>query len=140
MTGFEYSKVVKALLSFIVLPLITVYTAILYLYFAKILITRQWPVGMVSHLVLWYSLVTIFVSFITYPMRNINRWIKNFLVLIPKFIIPLLIMMFVAIGIRIAAYKQKSLFCTNNRYLGLSYYFSFVKEKKHVFLVFTLAA
>lgn len=143
LTGFEYSKVVKALLSFIVLPLITVYTAILYLYFAKILITRQWPVGMVSHLVLWYSLVTIFVSFITYPMRNINRWIKNFLVLIPKFIIPLLIMMFVAIGIRIKAYGV-----TENRYfvlitgiwaLGAIIYLSFVKEKKHVFLVFTLA-
>lgn len=143
LTGFEYSKILKALLIFIVLPLITVYTAILYLYFAKILITRHWPVGMVSHLVLWYSLVTIFVSFISYPMRNINRWIKNFLALIPKLIIPLLIMMFVAIGIRIKAYGV-----TENRYyvlitgiwaLGAIIYISFVKEKKHVFLAFTLA-
>jgi len=143
LTDFEYSKILKALLLFIVLPLITVYTAILYLYFAKILITRQWPVGMVSHLVLWYSLVTIFVVFISYPMRNMNRWIKNFLALIPKLIIPLLIMMFVAIGIRIKAYGV-----TENRYyvlvtgiwaLGANIYLSFVKEKKHVFLAFTLA-
>lgn len=139
----DYSKVLKALLFFIVMPLITVYTLILYFYFAKILITRQWPVGMVSHLVLWYALVTIFVSFVIYPQRNANRWVNNFLLFIPKLIIPLLLMMFVAMGIRIKAYG-----ITENRYfvllagiwaLGSIIYFSVVNKKKNVILAITLA-
>jgi len=59
----DYSKVLRVLLLYIVMPLLTAYTTILYLYFIKIIVIRQWPVGLVSHLVLWYSvIVTIVLS------------------------------------------------------------------------------
>lgn len=139
----DYAKILKVLLYFIVMPLIAIYTFILYLYFAKILITREWPVGMVSHLVLWYAMITIFISFIIYPQRTGNRWVDGFLLSIPKLLIPLLLMMFVAMGIRIKAYG-----ITENRYfvliagiwtLGSTLYIAFVKNKRNVILVVTLA-
>ena len=50
----NYSKPLKILLLYIVMPIITVYSYIICI-FCKILITLQWPVGMVAHLVIWYS-------------------------------------------------------------------------------------
>lgn len=110
-----YLKVLKVLLLYIVMPLIIAYSAILYVYFAKILITRQWPDGMVSHLVLWYSMISIFVLFLVYPVQNSNQWVRSFTSYLPKFIIPLLAMMFVAMGIRINAYGV-----TENRYFVMA--------------------
>lgn len=139
----DYAKVLKVLLLYIVMPLIVAYTVILYLYFAKILITRQWPVGMVSHLVLWYALLSTFIMFIIYPLRQANQWVRSFLSFVPKLVLPLLVMMFVAMGIRINAYG-----ITENRYLVVvaggwatcsMLYFLLFKEKKNVYLAISLA-
>ena len=40
---YEIHKVFKFLIYFIIIPLITIYTGILYIYFGKMLITRSWP-------------------------------------------------------------------------------------------------
>ena len=60
--------------AFHIMPLIIAYSAILYVYFAKIIITRQWPDGIVSHLVLWYSFISILVLFFVYQLRRTNQW------------------------------------------------------------------
>lgn len=138
----DYSKLLKVLLYYIVMPLILAYTVILYLYFAKILFTRQWPVGMVSHLVLWYAMVTTFVLVILYPQREQSLWVKNFSSAMPMLLLPLLAMMFVAMGIRIRAYG-----ITENRYFVLAagiwvsislIYLLFTKKPKNVFLTLLL--
>ena len=65
----DYSRLLKVLVLYIVMPLITVYTIILYIYFGKIIITRVWPEGLVSHLVLWYSVISAAVLFFITPLR-----------------------------------------------------------------------
>ncbi len=129
----DYPKALKVLLLYIVIPLLTVYTAILYVYFAKIIITKNWPIGLVSHLVLWYSVITVGVLFFISPLLDKNRIAKIFNIWFPKIIIPIIIMMFLSIGIRIKAYG-----ITENRYfvlalgiwvLGIMIYFSFSKSK-----------
>ncbi|MBU5677333.1 DUF4153 domain-containing protein [Alkaliphilus sp. MSJ-5] len=110
----EYSKVLKVLLLYIVMPLIVAYSAILYVYFIKILVTAQWPQGILANLVLWFSIISTIVIFFIYPLRNTNQWVKTFISFFPKLLIPLLIMMFVSIGIRINAYG-----ITENRYFVL---------------------
>ena len=85
------------------MPIITVYTAILYVYFVKILITLQWPVGMVAHLVIWYSIISTGVIFLISPLIEGNKWVKNFIFWFTKLVIPIMIMMFVSLGIRINA-------------------------------------
>jgi hypothetical protein len=138
-----YPRVLKALLLYIVMPLIIAYSAILYVYFAKIVITRQWPDGMVSHLVLWYSFISILVLFFVYQLRRTNQWVGIFASYFPKLVIPLLIMMFVSMGIRIKAYG-----ITENRYFVMAaglwvtvgyVYHILRKDVRNIFLPVSLA-
>lgn len=132
----SYPKLLRILLLYIVMPLLSAYTCILYIYFIKIIVTRQWPVGLVSHLVLWYSsIVTIVLFFIT-PIRDRNSWADKFSKWAPRIIIPVLIMMFISMGIRIKAYGV-----TENRYyvivlglwvLGVMVYLSLAKSAKNI--------
>ncbi|HOJ12137.1 MAG TPA: DUF4153 domain-containing protein [Clostridiales bacterium] len=139
----SYPKALKILLLYIVMPIITAYTLILYTYFAKIIITLQWPVGLVAHLVIWYSVISTGVIFLVSPLVNENKWVKNFTFWFIKLIIPVMIMMFVAIGIRLKAYG-----ITENRYflvvlgswvLGIMIYISFTNAKKNIILPVSLA-
>lgn len=138
-----YSKALKILLLYIVMPLLSVYTFILYIYFVKILVTSQWPQGLVSHLVLWYSIILTIVLFFIYPLNKTNPWSKTFSKAAPRIVLPILLMMFVSIGIRINAYGV-----TENRYyvvvLGLwifsmMLYYSIAKAKKNILLFITLS-
>jgi hypothetical protein len=110
-----YPKLLKILLMYIVMPLLSVYTIILYIYFIKIIVTWQWPVGLVSHLVLWYLVITEAVLLFITPMGDKSKWAGKFLLWMPRVIIPILIMMFVSMGIRINAYGV-----TESRYFVLA--------------------
>lgn len=110
----RYPKVLKILFLYIIIPLIIIYAAILYAYFAKIIIIGRWPKGIVSHLVLWYGLVCSSVFFFLNPLRTAVKWLDKLLRLFPIILLPLLAMMFVAMGIRIQAYG-----ITENRYFVL---------------------
>lgn len=139
----SYPKVLKVLLLYILLPMIVAYSAILYAYFVKILVTRQWPKGIVSNLVLWYSIFSTLIIFFIYPLRNINKWVKTFISYFPIFFIPLLGMMFVSMIIRINAYG-----ITESRYFvilvglwitGCMIYFIFVKNARNIVLPISIA-
>jgi len=139
----DYSKLLNILVLYIVIPLITIYTIILYIYFGKILITRRWPEGLVSHLVLWYSVISACVLFFISPMLHKKIWTRKYMKYFPKIILPLIIMMFVSIGIRIRAYGV-----TENRYFVVALgiwaflvmsYFASAKKIKNVLLPLSLA-
>ncbi|MCX7884804.1 MAG: DUF4153 domain-containing protein [Caloramator sp.] len=139
----DYSKVLKILIMYIVIPLISVYTIILYIYFAKILIILQWPKGLVGNLVLWYSAITTIVIYLIWPIKHESNYVNTFIKYITKLIIPLILIMFLSLGIRIRAYG-----ITENRYfviaLGLwvlivMIYWNLSKLKKNIFLPLSLA-
>lgn len=139
----QFSGSMRVLLTYIVIPLITIYTIILYVYFAKILITWQWPKGLVSHLVIWYTAVSIGVIFLITPLIETDKISRYFKSLFPKFVLPILLMMFVSIGQRISQYG-----ITENRYyilvLGLwitliMLYFSTKKPLKNIIIPISLS-
>lgn len=139
----DYPKFLRVLLLYIVMPLLAVYTGILYVYFIKILVTRHWPAGIVSNLVLWYSFISTGVIFFIYKLKEENTWVRSFVTYYPKLILPLLVMMFVAMGIRINAYG-----ITENRYLvmtggiwttGCMLYFALKKETRNILIVLSAA-
>ncbi|AWI05118.1 DUF4153 domain-containing protein [Clostridium drakei] len=139
----SYPKLLRILLLYIVMPLIAVYTIILYIYFGKIIITKQWPVGLVSHLVLWYSVIVTIVLFFITPIKNHSSWQNNFFKIFPKIILPLIVMMFISIAIRLNAYGV-----TERRYfvliLGIWLFFimlylSFIKKIRNILIPFTLS-
>ncbi|MDR7857250.1 DUF4153 domain-containing protein [Tissierella sp.] len=141
--GVEYTKPLKILLTYIVIPLITIYTTILYVYFAKILITGEWPRGLVSHLVLWYSTISVGVIFLITPILEENKVAKMFKFWFPKIILPILFMMFMSIYQRINQYG-----ITENRYylvvlglwvLGIMIYFSLKKPLRNIIIPISLS-
>lgn len=77
----SYPKPLKILLLYIIMPLLTAYTTILYIYFVKIIVTSKWPIGMVSHLVIWYSIIVTIVLFFITPIKEENLWQNKFLIL-----------------------------------------------------------
>ncbi|MGB4504660.1 MAG: DUF4153 domain-containing protein, partial [Syntrophaceticus sp.] len=132
----NYSKILRVLLLYIVMPLLTAYTTILYIYFIKIIVLWQWPVGLVSHLVLWYAVIVAAVLFLITPIKDEDKWANRFIKWMPKIILPILIMMFISMGIRINAYGV-----TENRYFvvvlglwvsGMMLYFSFIKKRMNI--------
>lgn len=139
----DYSRLLNVLVLYIIMPLISIYTIILYIYFGKIIITREWPEGLVSHLVLWYSAISAAVLFYISPLLNEKTWPKRYMKYFPKAILPLIVMMFISIGIRINAYGV-----TENRYfvvaLGIwvflvMIYFAVTKKLRNIILPLSLA-
>jgi len=140
---YPYSKALKILLLYIVIPLITIYTGILYVYFIKILVTQEWPRGLVSNLVLWYSVVSAAVIFFITPILEENKLATLFRTWFPRILLPILGMMFVSIGKRIAQYGV-----TENRYfvvllgiwvLLIMIYFIVKKKLTNIFIPVTLS-
>ena len=100
--SYTYPKFLDILVSYITIPLITVFTAVLVIYFIKILVTGVWPVGQVGPMVLGYSAVGYFIYILGSNLKN------NFSVyyrkLFPLVLIPLVAMQMVSAYIRIEAY------------------------------------
>jgi hypothetical protein len=139
----NYLKLLRVLLLYIVMPLLTAYTAILYIYFVKIIVVSEWPVGLVSHLVLWYAVIVTLVLFLISPIKDENNWATWFSAWMPRIILPVLVMMFISMGIRINAYGV-----TENRYYvvvlalwvsAMMLYFSFIKKRINIVIPITLA-
>lgn len=107
----QYPRVFQVLLNFIVMPLLVVYGGILYLYIIKTVMERQWPIQMISHLILWFAIISTLVLLAIYPLRLNNQWFKGFVNWFPKGLLPLVVMLFISMGMRIGDYGV-----TENRY------------------------
>jgi len=97
-----YPRVLEILVSYIVIPLITVFSAVLIIYFIKILLSGIWPVGQVGPMVLSYSAVGLIIYILGSNLDN--RSAVLFRKLFPFALMPLVIMQLVSSYIRINAY------------------------------------
>lgn len=141
-TCYSYPKVLSVLIIYIINPIIIAYSIIMYAFFVKIIITGEWPSNLISHLILWYSLISVGIIIFIYPLRNINKFTKNFAIWLPRMILPIIIMMFIAIAIRINAYGV-----TERRYFVVlagvwvlinMIYVGFGKNSRGTFITLTL--
>jgi hypothetical protein len=109
----DYPKGLKIFTVNVLLPLVTLYMVILYLYMFKIVITSHWPAGWVGYLVIAFSVFGILSFLLIYPLREqeSNRWINTFMRLFYFLILPLIAMLVVAIYKRASEYG-----ITENRY------------------------
>ena len=97
-----YPPVWRILFVYIVLPLLSVYTVILYAYFVRLLIVKEFPINMLGHLVVWYGLISVIILFFINRIESNNAYTQMFYKYFPAVIILPLAMLFVAIGNRIA--------------------------------------
>jgi hypothetical protein len=111
-----YPKGLKVFSQFILLPLLLVYLLILYSYELKILLSWDWPKGIVSYLVIGISVLGMLTFLLIQPYGNSgeNKWIKRFTKSYYLTLIPLVAMLYFAILMRIGDYGF-----TINRYVIL---------------------
>jgi hypothetical protein len=100
----DYSNIIRILLQFIVTPLLTAYSMVLYAYFVRLIFTGDWPKGLIVNLTIWYGIVSALTLFLIYPLKGLTSWVKGFVKWYPRLILPILAMMFISLGIRINAY------------------------------------
>ena len=97
-----YPKFLDILISNIAIPILTIFTGVLVIYFLKILITSKWPIGQVGPIVLGYSAAGIFIFILSGLLEN--NFAKLYRTFFPKFLIGVVIMQLVSVYIRINAY------------------------------------
>lgn len=98
----SYPKFLEILVSFIAVPLVAVYTLVLFTYFIKILVTLTWPSGQLGPMVLIYSAAGL-VLFILASLLE-NRFALLYRRIFPKVLIPIVIMQLISVSIRLNAY------------------------------------
>ena len=131
----SYPRGLLFFVQYLLIPLLTLYMAILYVYMAKIVITWDWPKGYIGWLVSIISVLGIFNLLLLDPGKDKDesRWITLYSKYYYVLILPLLVMLFIAIGKRTFEYgiteKRYFLFVIGLLLLGLSMYFIFSKKK-----------
>lgn len=130
-----FPVMLKIFVQYILIPLVFLYMVILYAYGMKILFTWQLPRGMVSTLILSYSVVGILAVLLSEPLRTdaSAAWVRLFARIFFRATLPLIALLYAATWARVGKYG-----ITESRYflslLGLwlgiiSLYFVFSKEQ-----------
>lgn len=98
----RYPRFLEILVSYISIPLMGAYTAVLAAYFVKILVTHKWPSGQLGPLILAYSAVGLILLVLAgLPGNQFAVWYRR---LFPKALIPIVLLQMVSVGIRLRAY------------------------------------
>jgi Domain of unknown function (DUF4153) len=102
----DYPRGLKVFTQFVLLPLVTIYLAILYAYLFKIIFTAHWPSGWVAWLVLGFAVAGIFALLLIYPLRKeaANLWINSYSRFFYLALFPLIVLLWIAIAKRIGAH------------------------------------
>jgi len=109
-----YPKGLKIFTQFILLPLLGLYLIILYSYGIKIVSLWDWPKGIVSYLITCVAVLGIFNFLLMHPYakQEGNGWIKWTTKAYYFILVPLVVMLFIAISMRLNDYG-----ITINRYI-----------------------
>jgi hypothetical protein len=131
----SYPKGLKIFAQFVLIPLVTIYLAILLVYELKIALLWELPKGLVSSLILGYAVFGILSLLLVYPVKETagNSWIKLFSRFFYVMMIPLVVLLLLAIWKRVGHYG-----ITESRYIltalalwlvGITVYFLFSKKQ-----------
>jgi hypothetical protein len=105
-TDFTYPKGLKIFTQYVLIPLATIYVIILLAYEVKILIEWNLPKGLVSNLILGYAVFGILAILMIFPIREQeeNTWIKTYARSFYFLMLPLIVLLFLAVGTRVFRY------------------------------------
>jgi len=143
---FTFEKIIKIFGLYILLPILAIYTLILYVYLIQIVIKWQLPNGWVSTLVSVLGLGGFLCVLILHPLylSNKNKVVDLFAKLFPVLLFPLLILMSVGIYRRIADYdltiNRLYVMILNFWFYGISIYLLISKAKQVKWIVISFAA
>lgn len=141
----SYPKGLKIFTQYVLIPLVTIYLLILYAYTGKILMQMNLPKGWVANLILGFSVTGILSLLLVYPIREEeeNKWIKTFSRFYYFSLVPLIVLLFVAIGTRISTYGvtiERYIVAMLGTWLAIiTLYFIFSKKKNIILIPLTLS-
>ncbi|GAB5407706.1 MAG: DUF4153 domain-containing protein [Balneolaceae bacterium] len=103
----------RVFVQYVLIPLVSVYIFILYLYLGKIILQWELPNGWVANLVLSFSIAGILSLLLLYPIRNSKefKWVSFYSKYYYLLLIPLIGLLMFSIWVRISEYGV-----TINRY------------------------
>lgn len=109
--NYEVSNVLKILMRYILMPIFSIHIIIIYIYFTKIIYLGELPKNILVNLIVWFMILSILYLFACNLVIDIKS-IRDFRKIFPIAMIPIIILMFYSIGIRVKEYG-----ITENRYL-----------------------
>jgi len=110
----SYPKEVRLFSQYLLVPLVTLYFLILYVYTIRILVTLEWPQGELAWMIIGFSFVGVLTYLAMYPLRATHRWARYFGAGLFMAMIPQTGMLFWALSFRLRDYG-----ITENRYFVL---------------------
>jgi hypothetical protein len=112
-----YPRQLRVLAQLILMPLVCVYLAIVYAYAVHTLTLWRWPTGLVTWLLLCFCALGLLCLFLAQPLADHggNRWVRLYCRHFHVALVPVLILLFAAIGKRVQEYG-----ITENRYFVLA--------------------
>ncbi len=120
-----HPKGLKVFGQYILIPLLILYLVILYVYGGTIIYTWNWPKGIVTYLISCVSCIGIFTTLVVFPyaQNDGSPWLRKFSDVFYFLLVPLIVLLFFAIGLRISDYGL-----TIKRYaiLALGIWISFI--------------
>jgi len=141
----SYPSGLSMFTQYVLIPLVSIYMAILFAYEVKILVTFNLPKGWIAALIIAFSIVGILANLLVYPLRNNSDkgWIRFFARWFYLLMMPLLILFYWAVLYRIFEYgfteERYYLLITAIWLSGICVYFVFSKSKSILFIPITLA-
>lgn len=102
----DYPPGIKIFAQYILIPIVAVYLVILSLYFAKVLITWEWPSGWIGWLVSGVAVTGILALLLAHPIAQEagNKWVVAYARGFFAALLPSVVMLWLAVGQRVAQY------------------------------------
>ncbi len=102
----SYPKGLKIFTQYVLIPLMTIYLAILLVYEVKILVEWEMPKGIVATLILGYAVFGVLSLLLIWPIHNAdgNRWVRFFSKSFYLTMIPLILLLALAVYQRVSYY------------------------------------
>jgi hypothetical protein len=102
----DYPIGIKIFTQFVLIPLVTVYLAILLLYLGRIIITQTWPSGWIGYLVSSVSVIGVLALLLVHPIRDRadSQWVNAYGRWFFVALLAPLVMLLMAVGKRVGQY------------------------------------
>lgn len=111
----QYPKGLRTFILYVLIPLIGLYFLILYSYSVKIIVGWNWPSGIIVYMIIAVAVLGILAMLLGYPFdKDVPGPIKFLKKGYYWVLIPMIVMLYLAIGIRVADYG-----ITINRYITI---------------------
>lgn len=102
----DYPEGLRVFTQYVLLPIVVIYLVILTVYFAKVMVTREWPSGWIGYLVSSVAVVGILSWLLVRPLEDFaeHAWVKSYTRGFYLAIMPAIVMLWLAIGKRVGQY------------------------------------